>query len=1212
MLRDGELGEGWRLRSAEDFSFNSGETTSLSAGQIGSTGDSGVVASVTESMVGPNNAYQFKTTWHATYGQTGQYGDQGGNGVTADLAVYVKGDRDTPYHLDIEIGTEATLTSTISGYPGADADGSTWRGVDPDPETGNRGVRSFLTSSGQTSDVYQFSTDNTANRSYYEFSDGDVEGITYLGETYKAIWWQNGIDVSAYALFNEAGTASGLASMSITINAWAMDIDIIAQPPEVSPEGIEAKWYVAGNSIPAVTGATVDVYLSADDTISADDFHTFSEPFSGKQLAAGDSVRSMTIPRSSFPGLSSYKYVITSFDHLGRVSETDESNNVSVSALTDIVANFVTTEDSESLSFGYEVVGEIPANTATVSFYFSADAKHVPGDGDTPIKEDVPLDHLTEGVHEQEVRDLDHDALFINLKQKYVLAVFDEKKAVTEINETNNLKFFRKIPVAAIAHGLQPSAAVPSLTGHGGEPDYVFDLQRRLEELGYDVARITDWTKRSIAPVPGMTRSAASEMLMDLFDYGKSRQLSEYDVIDLHFIGHSRGSVVISEALKGLEQDLALKNEDPEKQAVITAMSRGFIRMTMLDGHPANNRTQAYSASWWQVGVGVVGLNLFQLVASDPDIVVPGIVDYSEAYYQNTLTSDASADLASYENLLNLWGVLPVSGKLDDEQSLTGYVGHGQVPVWYTDNVEQLIEPGSGWVVLTTPKTQPTIHPGSRQLHPDGKPHFEWSNSEYYAQFGMRVIQLDETSTRSITSRNSTIFSKDDITETNFTLPESLPHGLYSVTVRGIRDDDSASEWSAPYLFNVLDYPTEVQLSSMVTHVGNSPVLSWDSQSTAAVYVVTLSNDSGETIAIHPTTESRYLPTRGGQDEPVFASVQAFTDDGPLTYPTEPMELTIPAGPQDDVLPTSSVQDVDYADGQLTVTWDGTDDGSGVAFYDVYYAIDGSEEYRALKLRTSDTSLKLDAEPDHEYSFISVATDFLGNVEELPDTPDAIVSTTPVGNDDFTSDIDGDGESQVLTDGILLIRYLAGFRGDSLVSSAVNSGGTRDNAADIVGYLEPQRGAMLDIDGDGQSQPLTDGILFLRYLAGFRGESLTNGAVSASGLRTTPPEVTEWINQLAAPSPGPVAFGPLPVQDQDIIRMQPTGNLLRNQATALHNSTASSSEPTEDWKSRVVTRADSRPTDWPRMSKAPQPSNWESWAMLDDLFASPIALIGAV
>ena len=51
-------------------------------------------------------------------------------------------------------------------------------------------------------------------------------------------------------------------------------------------------------------------------------------------------------------------------------------------------------------------------------------------------------------------------------------------------------------------------------------------------------------------------------------------------------------------------------------------------------------------------------------------------------------------------------------------------------------------------------------------------------------------------------------------------------------------------------------------------------------------------------------------------------------------------------------------------------------------------------------------------------------------------------------------DIDGDGESKPLTDGLLLIRYLFGFSGDSLISGAIGSGAERDTAEKVEAYIQ--------------------------------------------------------------------------------------------------------------------------------------------------------------
>ena len=42
----------------------------------------------------------------------------------------------------------------------------------------------------------------------------------------------------------------------------------------------------------------------------------------------------------------------------------------------------------------------------------------------------------------------------------------------------------------------------------------------------------------------------------------------------------------------------------------------------------------------------------------------------------------------------------------------------------------------------------------------------------------------------------------------------------------------------------------------------------------------------------------------------------------------------------------------------------------------------------------------------------------------------------------------------------------------------------------------------LDVDDDGHLEPLTDGLLIMRYLFGFSGDALTRGALAIDARRT--------------------------------------------------------------------------------------------------------------
>ena len=55
---------------------------------------------------------------------------------------------------------------------------------------------------------------------------------------------------------------------------------------------------------------------------------------------------------------------------------------------------------------------------------------------------------------------------------------------------------------------------------------------------------------------------------------------------------------------------------------------------------------------------------------------------------------------------------------------------------------------------------------------------------------------------------------------------------------------------------------------------------------------------------------------------------------------------------------------------------------------------------------------------------------------------------------------------------------------------------------------------LLDIDGNGDIEPLKDGVLILRYLFGFRGDALINGAVGANPARSTAADIEAYLRGL--------------------------------------------------------------------------------------------------
>ena len=54
---------------------------------------------------------------------------------------------------------------------------------------------------------------------------------------------------------------------------------------------------------------------------------------------------------------------------------------------------------------------------------------------------------------------------------------------------------------------------------------------------------------------------------------------------------------------------------------------------------------------------------------------------------------------------------------------------------------------------------------------------------------------------------------------------------------------------------------------------------------------------------------------------------------------------------------------------------------------------------------------------------------------------------------------------------------------------------------------------LLDVDGNGQLDALTDGLLIMRYLFGLRGGALTDGAIGIGATRDGP-QIEAYIRSL--------------------------------------------------------------------------------------------------
>ena len=112
---------------------------------------------------------------------------------------------------------------------------------------------------------------------------------------------------------------------------------------------------------------------------------------------------------------------------------------------------------------------------------------------------------------------------------------------------------------------------------------------------------------------------------------------------------------------------------------------------------------------------------------------------------------------------------------------------------------------------------------------------------------------------------------------------------------------------------------------------------------------------------------------------------------------------------------------------------------------------------------------------------------------------------------DATWDYDGDGEADALTDGLIMMRYSFGLRGDTMAQGAMST----NSVMSVAQVEERVQGSMkiADIDNDGYVDALTDGLLLLRHLFAMEDDSLTHGAVGHMAVRKTKHEIKSHLNK---------------------------------------------------------------------------------------------------
>jgi hypothetical protein len=93
-------------------------------------------------------------------------------------------------------------------------------------------------------------------------------------------------------------------------------------------------------------------------------------------------------------------------------------------------------------------------------------------------------------------------------------------------------------------------------------------------------------------------------------------------------------------------------------------------------------------------------------------------------------------------------------------------------------------------------------------------------------------------------------------------------------------------------------------------------------------------------------------------------------------------------------------------------------------------------------------------------------------------------------------DVDGNGTISATSDGLMLLRAMLGLTETAVTQGATVPGAPRTTWTQIAPYVHL---AALNLDGTGNANAATDGVLLMRAMFGLTGAAVTNGIPLASG-----------------------------------------------------------------------------------------------------------------
>ncbi len=366
-----------------------------------------------------------------------------------------------------------------------------------------------------------------------------------------------------------------------------------------------------------------------------------------------------------------------------RAGEALEGRTLMAAGAAQVAMIGAAAADAKSVTVTYQVNGTSLAAPPTFGVERSADPTYGPGDVSVatvtaPATDTSGQPSTAVGVHS--VTLAIPGGLTPNPEHPYVVVVANPgQPGATDPGRSAD---FRVYTIGVIVHGgIQPQSWKNS------GPPWEATMAASLRAEGYDLVIPWNWVAES-----GHPGSAAKQIprLANAIDQALA-DVPNGDAVDLHLIGHSEGTVIVSQALRHIQPTAGL--------------AQGYVELTLLDPHPASNGPkgpQYSNVGGFLGGIAKAAISNYQSRANDPPPYIPAIVDDAQVYYQHTSIALAK-DRGN--SIYNLWGEVPVAaapGVPVHYANITGsgisHAGDFAVYDWYQSNVVPLLGNGPAFV----------------------------------------------------------------------------------------------------------------------------------------------------------------------------------------------------------------------------------------------------------------------------------------------------------------------------------------------------------------------------------------------------------------------------------------------------------------------------------------------------------------------------------